>query len=87
MRYIYSLTRRSTSKHGGDSSAGSVVGVHVDGNMRKLLSQRRDEQRGGCRLEQTSHVLDGQHVSTQTHQLSEMRFYQRNVSVLILVSE
>jgi hypothetical protein len=47
----------SGGEHGGDTRACGVVGVYVDGDMRELSAQSRDQESGRLGLEQTSHVL------------------------------
>mmetsp|Transcript_30499 Transcript_30499/g.64002 ORF Transcript_30499/g.64002 Transcript_30499/m.64002 type:complete len:290 (-) Transcript_30499:2176-3045(-) len=46
-----------------------VVGMHVDGHVRQLFTDLRDEHLGGARCEQTRHVLDRNRMDTHRRQL------------------
>ena len=56
----------------GDSGAGCVVGVDVDGGVRELGAEGRHQKGGRLGLHQTRHVLDGKRVDAMLdHLLSQ----------------
>ena len=61
-------TGLGSQQAGGHLVAGGVVGVELDGDA-DLLLQRGDQLLGGVGLQNTGHILDGQHMSAAMLQL------------------
>ncbi len=71
------------SNHGGDTSTGGVVGVHVDRQVGVSLANGADEEGSSVGLENTSHILDTKNMNVEVHELVDK--FEVVLEVVLLV--
>jgi hypothetical protein len=75
-------------QHARSSNTSGVVGVDVDRQVRVLLADGSDENGRSLGLEETSHVLDAEHVDALVHELvDELQVVLEGVLGLVRVRD